>query len=258
MVGWDLDVVDVDDDATPPQVYLTRILKLLDSVAVEVEPWRRAIRSEQAAAGIDVELRRILGQQASQIAELHDRVCRRVETLNRALDETRHREDTTSVLGHPAGQHLWFEPTKMFAGRKAIHLGVVDRYFVFPAIPPLSLPLLRLVITVPGADDLIIRENHDVFGWHYHYCDHKKRRSDVLMAFDRNRLSEQSIPSRKRVVPLCWEPHAINKAKFQAKPWRWGDRKRVSIYEACEPDLSVNPALAYKPPSKEAQDVWPV
>ena len=146
----------------------------------------------------------------------------------------------------------------MFAGRKAIHFGVVDRYFIFPAIPPLSFPLLRLVITVPGADDLIIRENHDVFGWHYHYCDHKKRRSDVLMAFDRNRLSEQSIPSRKRVVPLCWEPRAINKAKFQAKPWRWGDRKKSDIYEACEPDLSVNPALAYKPPSKEAQDVWPV
>lgn len=258
MVGWDLDVVDVEDDANPPEVYLTRILTLLDSVADEVGPRRRAIRSEQAGAGIEVELRRILGQRASQIAELHDRVCHRVETLNHALDEARQREDAAVVVGHSAGQHICFEPTKMFAGRKQIYLGVVDRYFVFPAPPPLSFHLLRLVHTIPGADDLIIREKHDVFGWHYHYCDNKKRRSDVLMAFDRNRLCEKPFSAGKHVVPLCWEPHAIKNAKFKAKPLRWGDRKRASIYEACEPDLSVNPVLTYKPPSKEAQDVWPI
>jgi hypothetical protein len=258
MVGWDLDVVYVDDDATLPQVYLTRISTLLDSVADEVDLGRRAIRSEQAGDGIDVELRRILGQRAAQIAELHDRVCSRIETLNRALDDTRQQEDSTSVVGHSAGPHIRFEPTKIFAGRKPIHLGVVDRYFVFPAIPPLSIPLLHLIIAVPGSDELLIREKHDVFGWHYHYCDHKKRRSDVLMSFDRNRLCEDSLSAGQSVVPLCWEPHAINKAKFQAKPWRWGGRKRVSIYEACQPDLSVTPELTYKPPSKEAQDVWPI
>jgi hypothetical protein len=247
----------VDDDAVPPQVYLARVLKLLDAVADEVDPAPRAIRSQRGDGGIEVELRRILGQQASEIAELHDRVCRRVETLNRALDQARHQEDRKSAIGYPAGQDLRFEPTKVFAGRKQIHLGMVDRYFIFPAIPPPSIPLLRLVIKMPDADELLIREKHDVFGWHYHYCDHKRRRSDVLMAFDRSRLCQESPPSGKQIVPLCWEPHAINKAKFQAKPWLWGDRKRRSIYQACEPDLSVTPALTYKPPSKEAQDVWP-
>jgi len=48
-------------------------------------------------------------------------------------------------------------------------------------------------------DDALIREQHDVFGWHYHYCDQGKRRSDLLMSFDRKRSGN---PARASVKPL--------------------------------------------------------
>jgi hypothetical protein len=142
-------------------------------------------------------------------------------------------------------------------GRKWIHLGFVDCYFVYPTSPTLSNRLYYIVVKLPGMDDLLVRERHDVLGWHYHYCDRQKRRSDTLMSFDQGRVAKAPFPSNNNITPLCWEAHAVKKAKFAAKPWRWGDTKRRSIYVACEPDLAIHPPLKFKPPSKEALDVWP-
>jgi len=115
------------------------------------------------------------------------------------------------------------------------------------------IPTLAYAINkIAGTDDLLVREQHDIFGWHYHYCDHQKRRSDVLMSFDRMRLEPGKAMLMQKFVPLCWELPGVNKAQFKAKPWNWKDRKRESVYAACIPDLAMKPDLTYKPPSKEA------
>jgi hypothetical protein len=142
----------------------------------------------------------------------------------------------------------------LFAGRKAVHLGFVERYLTVPLSPPLSRETYAyLSRVIPGESDKLVPENHGS-GWHYHYCDRSERRSDTIMSFDARRLKKLGAVD---MHPLSSEPHGVKKATFSARPWTWGDKKRTSIYGACAPDLEKKKAAAFKTPSQNAEDVWP-
>lgn len=252
MSTWNFEPGDEDE----PQS-LFRALRRLQTIARNVAPDLRIKRGERPHREFDREIRASIGDRSMPFFEESDQVYAYVDLLNRVLDEARTPDSKSAPPTDAVGTTRKVIAAWLFAGRKPIHLGTVERYLVYPASPPLTAELLRLVVAIPEMDDVLIREQHDVFGWHYHYCDQRQRRSDIIMSFDRKR-AVKSASANSQQSPLCWEPHAINKAKFSARPQRWGDRKRESIYTACAPDLGIRPPLMFKPPSKEAEDVWPI
>lgn len=245
------------EEVDEPPGFLSRTLRSLQTIARSVAPDLRIEHRERRHREFDREIRALLGDRSMPFFEDSDQVYAYVDLLNRILGEARTADSGTAPPTGTVGTSRPVIADWLFAGRKPIHLGTVERYCVYPASPPLNAELLRLVVAIPGMDDVLIREQHDVFGWHYHYCDQRQRRSDIIMSFDRKR-AVKSASGNSQQSPLCWEPHAINKAKFNARPQRWRDRKRESIYVACAPDLGISPALTFKPPSKEAEDVWPI
>lgn len=258
MQNWDFDVA--FDDETPVAVsalgHLQRLLGALRRI-IPLLDYRWPEGGPDGPSEIADELAPSLGDESWALLELDHELRRVIHGLNRVLDARPDLKGQADRAMPPGRPPQVFAPIRVFAGRKTIHLGSVDRYFVFPTLPPPTTTLAYALNKIAGTDDLLVREQHDVFGWHYHYCDRHKRRSDVLMSFDRKRLEPGKAWEVQKLVPLCWELHGVNKAQFNAKPWNWKDRKRESIYAACFPDLAIQPPLTYKPPSKEAQDVWP-
>ncbi len=253
MPDWDLDAGIEADDALSLPGALRRVLRILHADLPQLAPENGGGDRDHPRLNPEFQtaIEQTLGQRAASLIESSEEIHRLVDVWNNATDPS---DRADAAPRRRTGSSPSIMAARMFAGRKIIHLGFVDRYLVYPASPPLSDLLLKLLAKIPGIDDLLISENHDVFGWHYHYCDRDKRRSDTIMSFDRRRMTASWTTA---TVPLCWEPHAINKAKFKAKPWKWGDTKRSSIYTACARDLAVRPPLFFKPPSKEAKDVWP-
>jgi len=252
MPDWNFaDDIEGDEALSLPDT-LRHVLRVLHTVLPQIASEYRGHGDRlRLNAELPAEIKETLGQHASSIIDLSDEIYRRVDAWNNAVVPS-DRADAASR--RRPGPSQSFMAAKVFAGRKRIHLGFLDRYLVYPASPPMDDLLLKLLVKIPGIDDLLISEKHDVFGWHYHYCDRDKRRSDTIMSFDRRR---ENSPSTSAPVPLCWELHGVNKAKFKAKPWKWAETKRGSIYAACARDLAIRPPLFFKPPSQEAKDVWP-
>lgn len=116
----------------------------------------------------------------------------------------------------------------------------VRRVVVAPRLPA---SVVTLFLSIPGLRDLLKRENHG-WGYHYHYLDAKRRRSDTLLTFE-HELS--TLQCGQQVKVLTWERHSEN-GHFAARAARWGDRKRKSVYAACTND-NVKRALSdYKLP----------
>lgn len=115
----------------------------------------------------------------------------------------------------------------------------------------LTQKLAFFLMTIPGLKDKLCRENHDHFGYHYHYLDKDERRSDTILTFG----NPLAIANE---VTLFFEPHAVKKAGFAAKMDTWGDKKRVSTYETCVPDLKKWPLSEFKRPSKHAATLWQI
>lgn len=130
---------------------------------------------------------------------------------------------------------------------------IVDRYPIIrrylevvcsrPAITRAETPVLYLaLITLPKGKSLI-RENHG-WGYHFHYSDDGKRRADILLTFSRDPIAVKK--------PVTWEPHAINKADFEARVPAWGSGKRNSVQSACVRDLKKRRLTDYVLPGKDA------
>ncbi len=109
--------------------------------------------------------------------------------------------------------------------------------------------LVQYLIAIPGIRDQLMRERHGHWGYHYHYIDDSKRRSDTLLTFD-HRTS--SIPS----PALWWERHAEHH-NFKARANLWGVEKRESVYSACIPDTLRFGLQDFKCPKANAEVVWP-
>lgn len=117
---------------------------------------------------------------------------------------------------------------------------------------PVVLYLLR---ELPDGEDALEREKHGVgngMGWHYHYLDRRRRRSDVILSWD----TRWDDPDPHALRPLFVESHAEGKAEFHARPDRWQDPRRQAIHELCSLDLG-RPMSQFRPASNDADSVWP-
>lgn len=138
------------------------------------------------------------------------------------------------------------------ADTRWIYGGFVEPVLNIPMRVPLSDKLTAFLIAIGGDRDLLKREHHDRFGWHYHYLDFKKKRSDVILCFDRYATVGDGLPQ-----PLFWEGHGEGRSDFKARPAGWGTAKRQSMHEACTPDLKKWAIGTFKNASREALAVWP-
>ena len=136
-----------------------------------------------------------------------------------------------------------------YAGSLSVAIGTLDRYFCEPVVPEFGSQLAHFFIGIPGLRDLLKRENHDHFGWHYHYCRKNRDRSDTILSFD----AYSSSPEK----PLLWEYHGEHKARFKARPYRWTAHTRENIYNSCKADVLNRPADQFRRPAKNAVLTWP-
>jgi hypothetical protein len=120
--------------------------------------------------------------------------------------------------------------------------------------------VLYLIHELPGGDESLKRERHPSagVGWHYHYLDRRKGRSNTILSWDTRWKPPVSgaaeVASRR---PLFWQFHGEGRADFAARPNLWGDTKRESMHEACRCDLS-RPIEEFRPASYDAHPVWPL
>lgn len=123
---------------------------------------------------------------------------------------------------------------------------VREKLLIAPYLPARVVLFLQ---KIPGTRDMVVRERHGHWGYHYHYLDHRSHRSDTLLTFDR-------LGQGFKQPTLFWERHAQG-GKFRARAERWGDGKRESIYSVCFPDTSRWPSSDFKKPDAGAKPVWP-
>jgi hypothetical protein len=137
-----------------------------------------------------------------------------------------------------------------YEGLLWVQWGRLEAYTHYAFVEHGLTPQLFELITIVGERCGIERENHGSWGYHYHYVDDKRRRSDVIFSF---------LPTDTKTPPrLWWERHAEGKAEVSPDVLTWGASKRTSIHRACERDLTKRRLADYKRPSKEALVLWPI
>lgn len=127
----------------------------------------------------------------------------------------------------------------------------IRRVVVAPDLPD---KVLALFLTIPGLKELLKREIHGHWGYHYHYLDAKERRSDTLLTFDRQL---KALPNGQQVKVVTWERHSETN-HFAARAAIWGAKKRQSVHEACVGDSAKRNLNDFKKPAKDAEALWPV
>jgi hypothetical protein len=132
-----------------------------------------------------------------------------------------------------------------------VHAGYTEVILRRSFVRSLPSRVVNFLIQIPKCSNVLEREHHDSIGWHYHYLDHKKRRSDLVLCWGKNVCSESDVR------PLMGERHAESKARFQARLDLWGYTKRKSVFDSCEPDLRRWPLNTFRSPGGKAEAVWP-
>lgn len=180
-----------------------------------------------------------------------------IEELREALVEV---DWSPSLSGIPPGDcdHWYLGEAMIFRrpSRDILRGFLVPRRMV-PILPRVPNDVALFLITIDKFEDYLKRENHGM-GWHYHYLSRRKERSNVVLSWD-TRWTEP-IPQTKPLTQraLFVESHgARDNADFEAKHWLWGEKKRKSIYKACEPDLDKWPIGEFKCAADKSYVVHP-
>lgn len=117
-----------------------------------------------------------------------------------------------------------------------------DTPFLFQLCLPLGKPHKR---------HMVIAEEHNKSGVHFHYSKLDGKRSDVLFSFG------EDPPDPHH--PIKWERHATGKAKFWPIPDEWNLKKRVNINQVCCAARNDLPStMRFFKPSKEARFLLPM
>jgi hypothetical protein len=135
---------------------------------------------------------------------------------------------------------------------RSIHIGFVQPLYRAPVVRRIPETVVAYLLAIPGERDLLEREHHNQVGWHYHYLDFRKRRSNVILCWD-----TRMIPGKNNVRPLFQEFHGEGGARFAARPDLWGPTKKHAMHEACAPDLE-RPISEFRCASNKAGPVWPL
>lgn len=174
-----------------------------------------------------------------------------IVSLDQTLSEMEYDESVEFPL--PADE-FWTlgSITKTFPIR-SIHRGFVEPVLRLPIIPRLPQIVVAFLLKIPDERDLLKREHHNQVGWHYHYLNFRKARSNIVLCWD-TRADRQKDQDH----PLFQETHGEGRADFQARTDLWGDTKKESMHIACAPDLDNWPLSSFRCASNKAGPVWPL
>jgi hypothetical protein len=175
-----------------------------------------------------------------------------IESLDQALNEAGYGDVPTKYRLPPDEFWTLGSTIKSFPIR-TIHIGFIEPVLRVPIIPRLSETVVAFLLDIPGERDLLKREHHNQVGWHYHYLNFKRERSNIILCWD-TRAARQSGQEH----PLFQETHGEGHADFPGRPDLWGITKKKSMHDACGPDLDSWPLHAFRCASKKAGPVWPL
>ena len=153
----------------------------------------------------------------------------------------------------PLGEFWTFGSVILNFPIRAIHGGFVEPLMRAPIIAHVPETVVAFLLEIPRERDLLDRERHNQVGWHYHYLDFKRARSDIVLCWDTHVVRQKG-----RDHPLFQETHGKGHAAFTARPDLWGPTKKKSMHYACAPDLDTWPLNDFRCASAKAGPVWPV
>jgi hypothetical protein len=139
----------------------------------------------------------------------------------------------------------------------AIHRGFLQPLRHMPILARVPESIACYLITIDEGEDFLKNEMHSGVGWHYHYLDWRKDRSDVVLCWDTRWAAPepQTVPPARR--GLFVEKHAEAGKPFKAKPWRWDPRKRETMYSVCSADLKKRQIKEYRYAANKSNLVYP-
>jgi hypothetical protein len=175
-----------------------------------------------------------------------------IGSLDRILTEAGYR--TIPSKSQLAPNEFWTlgSSTKRFPIRN-IHIGFIEPVLRVPIISRLPQTVTAFLLAIPGERDLLKREHHNQVGWHYHYLNFKKARSNLVLCWDTRAAYQKGGD-----YPMFRETHAEGRADFKARPDIWGLTKKKSMHDVCAPDLDRWPLSTFRCASAKAKLVWPV
>jgi hypothetical protein len=172
-----------------------------------------------------------------------------VQVLDDCLRERR--VDDIPERGEKLPRGLGFGTHKIAAPVRKIHRGFLQPVLQVPIVDRVPDRVMAFLIGLPGGRDYLDREHHDHVGWHYHYLNSDKRRSDVGLCWD----TKASLDVNRH--PLFQETHGAGHTTFTARPELWGATKRESMHQACLPDLRAWKLHEFRCASSKSSPVWP-
>lgn len=166
--------------------------------------------------------------------------------LSRGLKLSNADRQQRGIRSQPLGSKLVYGPTRR------ITRGYLQPAKRVPLLESVPVAVVQFIVGLPGGKDFLLREHHGPVGWHYHYLDRSQSRSNVILSWD-TKYAKIEDPH-----PLFVEMHGEGKAKFKAKPDRWGHEKKRSMHRSCARDLDGRwPLSAFRCASTKATAVWP-
>lgn len=140
---------------------------------------------------------------------------------------------------------------------RVIHRGFLQPLRRIPIRTRVPELVAQYLITIDDGEDYLKNEAHSGVGWHYHYLDWRKDRSDVVLCWDARWTDPcpQTTPPARR--GLFVEKHAEKGKPFKAKPWMWGAKKRQTMYNVCSADLQKRPIEEFRCASNNSELVHP-
>jgi hypothetical protein len=139
---------------------------------------------------------------------------------------------------------------------RAIHGGFLQPLRLIPILTRVPERVALYLITIDEGEYYLDKE-HGVVGWHYHYLDWRKHRSDVVLCWDTRWNAPNPPPKPPARRGLFVEKHAEKGKPFEAKPWKWGPRKRETMYDVCSADLRNRQIEEYRCAANKSEPVYP-
>ncbi len=193
--------------------------------------------------------------------DIHQRYCEPAKEmlaeLQAALTGADWEPEAPSTLNSEQGHWKFGTAMTVRTSPRPIHRGFLQpltRVSILANVPD---HVAMYLITITDGEEYLKRERHDVIGWHYHYLNDHKIRSDVVLCWDTrwNAPDPQTKSSARR--GLFVEKHAEKGKRFIAKPHLWGSQKRNTMYDACLADLKKRKITEYRCAANKSELVYP-
>lgn len=233
----------------------------INNLALELSELRRAL----IARDIEADFRPIVEESEMPLPNgdwEFDRASARAGALVNELDRQLTSvgwEPPARTAVRPFGESWVYGVVPRSAPLRTITRGFLQPVRRVPLVPGVPEKVVLYLITMlPDGRDGLDRDRHGGVGYHYHYLDRNRRRSDVILSFDTRWDPPATTPPHpdQALRPLFVETHAEGKAHFTAKPWNWCDEKRLSMYEVCARDLLRGIDL-FRCAANGSDAVWP-